>query len=215
MKTFKFGESKIYLHENDLPKDIENPKVISIDTETTGLSLVRDRLCLIQIALSKKECHIVKFDKSNKNLPYKSPEIRKLLENKSIQKVFHYARFDVAVIKKSFNISIKNIFCTKIASKLVRTYTDKHGLKDLCKELLNIDMNKSQQSSDWSSNNLSDSQIKYASYDVIFLFELKLILEKMLKREGRTEIADSAFEFLPTRIKMDFLDWYDLDIFSH
>ncbi len=215
MKTFKFGESKIYLHENDLPKSIEQPKVLSIDTETTGLSLVRDRLCLIQIALSKKECHLVKFNKDNKDLQNESPEIIKLLSNESIQKIFHYARFDVAVIKKSFNINLKNIFCTKIASKLVRTYTDKHGLRDLCKELLNIDINKSQQSSDWSSNKLSESQLKYASNDVIFLFELKLILEKMLKREKRTNIANSAFEFLPTRIEMDFLDWYDLDIFSH
>jgi ribonuclease D len=211
MKTFKFGESKIYLHENDLPKNIEYPEIISIDTETTGLSLVRDRLCLIQIAFSKQECHLVKFS----NGITKFPEIEKMLKNEKVQKIFHYARFDVAMINKFLKIDLKNIFCTKIASKLVRTYTDKHGLRDLCKELLNVDLNKSQQSSDWSSINLSDSQIKYASYDVIFLFELKLILEKMLEREGRSNLAQSAFEFLPTRIKLDFLDWHDLDIFSH
>ena len=211
MKTFKFGESKIYLHENDLPKNIEYPQIISIDTETTGLSLVRDRLCLIQIAFSKQECHLVKFSNDIKNFP----EIEKMLKNEKVKKIFHYARFDVAMINKFLKIDLKNIFCTKIASKLVRTYTDKHGLRDLCRELLHVDLNKSQQSSDWSSSNLSDSQIKYASYDVIFLFELKLILEKMLEREGRSNLAQSAFEFLPTRIKLDFLDWHDLDIFSH
>ena len=211
MKTFKFGESKIYLHENDLPKNIECPEIIAIDTETTGLSLVRDRLCLIQIAFSKQECHLVKFNNDINNFP----EIEKMLKNEKVKKIFHYARFDVAMINKFLKIDLKNIFCTKIASKLVRTYTDKHGLRDLCRELLNVDLNKSQQSSDWSSSNLSDSQIKYASYDVIFLFELKLILEKMLEREGRSNLAQSAFEFLPTRIKLDFLDWHDLDIFSH
>ena len=211
MKTFKFGESKIYLHENDLPKNIEYPQIISIDTETTGLSLVRDRLCLIQIAFSKQECHLVKFSNEISNFP----EIEKMLKNEKVKKIFHYARFDVAMINKFLKIDLKNIFCTKIASKLVRTYTDKHGLRDLCRELLNVDLNKSQQSSDWSSSNLSDSQIKYASYDVIFLFELKLILEEMLEREGRSNLAQSAFEFLPTRIKLDFLDWHDLDIFSH
>ena len=211
MKTFKFGESKIYLHENDLPKNIDYPKIIAIDTETTGLSLVRDRLCLIQFAFSKNECHLVKFHKSENNFP----EITGMLEDEKVQKIFHYARFDVAMIKKFLKVNLKNIFCTKIASKLVRTYTDKHGLRDLCKELLNVDLNKSQQSTDWSSDKLSDSQIKYASYDVIFLFELKNILEKMLEREQREDLAKSAFEFLPTRIQLDFLDWYDLDIFSH
>ncbi len=215
MKTFKFGESNIYLHENDLPREIQHPKVVAIDTETTGLSLVRDRLCLIQFAFSKKECHLVKFDRDINSTSSKHPEIERLLKNKNIQKIFHYARFDVAMIKKFFKLDVKNIFCTKIASKLVRTYTDKHGLKDLCKELLNVELNKSQQSSDWSSNNLLDSQIKYASYDVIFLFEIKLILEEMLKREGRENIAQSIFEFLPIRIQLDFLDWYDSDIFSH
>ncbi len=211
MKTFKFGESKIYLHENDLPKNIEYPRVVAIDTETTGLSLVRDRLCLIQFAFSKNECHLVKFSKDSMICP----EITKMLEDYKVQKIFHFARFDVAMIQKFLKINLKNIFCTKIASKLVRTYTDKHGLRDLCKELLNVDLNKSQQSSDWSSDKLSDSQIKYASYDVIFLFELKIVLEKMLEREKRKHLAQSAFEFLPTRIQLDFLDWYNLDIFSH
>ncbi len=214
MKTFKFGKSKIYLHKDDLPKGIEYNNEVAIDTETTGLSLFRDRLCLIQFAFSIDECHIVQFDEQSFHSENR-PEIEKLLSNPKIQKIFHYARFDVAMIKKFIGVDLENIFCTKIASKLVRTYTDRHGLKDLCKELLNVDLNKSQQSSDWSSKNLSDNQIKYASHDVIFLFELKYNLEKMLHREGRTDIAKSIFNFLPTRIKLDFLDWYNLDIFSH
>ena len=130
-------------------------------------------------------------------------------------KFFHYARFDLAVIKKAFGVNCKNIFCTKIASKLVRTYTDKHGLKDLCKELLDKDLNKSQQSSDWSSKELSSNQIKYASNDVIFLVELKQMLESMLKREDRYKLSQELFTFLSTRVDLDFLGWNDIDIFSH
>ncbi len=213
MKTFKFGDSKIYLHHNDLPQSIEKPKLIAVDTETTGLSLKRDRLCLAQLAFPNEECHLVKFDKD-----FKSDQCKNLIEvlnDKSILKVFHYARFDVAMLNKFLTINVTNIFCTKIASKLVRTYTDKHGLKDLCRELLNVDLNKSQQSSDWSAKNLTDNQIKYASHDVIFLLKLKTILDKMLEREDRAHIAKSAFDFLPTRIELDFLDWQDIDIFSH
>lgn len=215
MKTFKFGESTIYLHNNDLPKNIQPPKIISVDTETTGLSLVRDRLCMVQIAFSKTECHLVKFDKELFDQPLKDLHVQKILKDDQITKIFHFARFDIAMLNKFLNLNLKKIFCTKIASKLVRTYTDKHGLKDLCKELLNVDLNKSQQSSDWSSINLSESQVKYASYDVIFLFELKSILEKMLKREKRFKIAMSCFDFLPNRVELDFLDWHDTDIFSH
>ena len=156
---------------------------------------------------------LVKFDKD-----FNHNECKKLIEilsDKSIVKVFHYARFDVAMLNKFLDIKVTNIFCTKIASKLVRTYTDKHGLKDLCKELINVDLNKSQQSSDWSAKNLTDNQIKYASYDVIFLLKLKIRLEQMLERENRAHLAKSAFEFLPTRIELDFLDWQDIDIFTH
>ena len=215
MKTFKFGELNIFLHRNDLPKSIEKPKSIAIDTETTGLSLKRDRLCLAQFAFPNGECHLVKFDADIIRNGNKSKNIRNIIEDKKIVKVFHYARFDVAILNKFFSVKVTNIFCTKIASKLVRTYTDKHGLRDLCRELLNVDLNKSQQSSDWSAETLSESQIKYASYDVIFLLKLKFILEEMLKREGRVELAKSAFEFLPTRIELDFLDWQDIDIFAH
>ena len=215
MKTFKFGESKIFLHQDDLPAKIKTPNIIAIDTETTGLSLIRDRLCLIQFAFSKEECHLVQLSKKDSKLENGHSEVLKILNNHKIQKVFHYARFDVAILTKTFQANIENIFCTKLASKLVRTYTDKHGLKELCKELLGVDLNKSQQSSDWSSEKLSDNQIRYASYDVIHLFELKDRLEKMLEREKRLDIAKSLFTFLPTRITLDLLDFRDTDIFSH
>ena len=215
MKTFKFGESKIFLHQDDLPAKIKTPNIIAIDTETTGLSLIRDRLCLIQFAFSKEECHLVQFRKKDSKFDNGHSEVLKILNNHKIQKIFHYARFDVAILKKTFQTNIENIFCTKLASKLVRTYTDKHGLKELCKELLGVDLNKSQQSSDWSSEKLSDNQIRYASYDVIHLFELKDRLEKMLEREKRLDIAKSLFTFLPTRINLDLLDFADTDIFSH
>ena len=215
MKTFKFGESKIFLHQDDLPAKIKTPNIIAIDTETTGLSLIRDRLCLIQFAFSKEECHLVQFSKKTSKFNNKNLEVLKILNNRKIQKIFHYARFDVAILRKTFQADIENIFCTKLASKLVRTYTDKHGLKELCKELLAVDLNKSQQSSDWSSEKLSENQIRYASYDVIYLFELKERLERMLEREKRLDIAKSLFSFLPTRIKLDLLDFTDTDIFSH
>ncbi len=215
MKTFKTSDCEIFLHNNDLPSDIDYEKVISVDTETTGLSLVRDNLCLIQIGISSKRCHIVKFERDffeKKNPP---KNLIKLMNNDKIEKIYHYARFDVAMIKRFFGVYTKNIFCTKIASKLVRTYTDKHGLKDLCKDLLNVDLNKSQQTTDWFSKNLSESQLKYAANDVIHLFDLKNKLKKMLVREERLELADKIFSFIPSRVELDLLDWHDIDIFSH
>ena len=215
MKTFKFANSEIYLHDNDLPADLNIGNKVGIDTETTGLSLFRDRLCLVQVAIAPKVCHMVRFDENPGRIEDISPNLLKLLNNNEIQKIYHYARFDVAMLKKFCGVLTQNNFCTKIASKLVRTYTDKHGLKDLCKELLDIDLNKSQQSSDWSSRNLSDSQIKYAANDVIFLFDIKNKLESMLEREKRQELASEIFKFIPTRVKLDLLDWKEVDIFSH
>ena len=144
-----------------------------------------------------------------------SKNLLSLFQDKDILKVFHFARFDLSMIRKSFGINCQNIFCTKIASKLVRTYTDKHGLKDLCKEILNQDLNKTQQSSDWSSEDLSSNQLKYASNDVIYLLDLKKKLKSMLKREERFDLCQRLFDFLPTRIELDFLGWNDIDIFSH
>ena len=183
MKTYKFGNTVIHLHQNDIPKNINLSDVIAIDSETTGLSLVRDKLRLIQLAVSDKECHFIKFDNNFFQDGKKPNELINLLSNPNITKIFHYARFDLAMIKKYLELNLSNVFCTKVASKLVRTYTDKHGLKDLCKELLKKDLNKSSQSSDWSIEELSNDQLKYASHDVIHLFKLKLILEKMLLRQ--------------------------------
>ncbi len=215
MKRFKLKDCCIFLYENDLPDSLKFGDKVSIDTETTGLSLVRDRLCLVQIGTTEKECHIVKFSPSFFKNNFKPKNLINLLADEKIEKIFHYARFDIAMISKFLKVECKKVFCTKIASKLVRTYTEKHGLKDLCKELLDVDLNKSQQSTDWSSETLSESQLKYAAYDVMFLFDLKSKLEKMLHREKRYEIAKSIFNFLPTRIKLDFLGWSDIDIFSH
>ncbi|MEL0246713.1 MAG: ribonuclease H-like domain-containing protein [Alphaproteobacteria bacterium] len=215
MKTFKFAETSVFLHDEDLPDLLDHTNEIGVDTETTGLNLSRDRLCLIQIGISRNECHLVKFDKSEFQKEGKYKNLVNLLNNKQIKKIFHYARFDLAVIKKFLKINCENIFCTKIASKLVRTYTDRHGLKDLCKEILEIDLNKSQQSSDWSASDLSKNQIKYASHDVIFLFDLKKKLHEMLKREDRLEISEKIFSFLQTRIELDLSGWIDSDIFSH
>ena len=215
MKTFKFAETSVFLHDQDLPDLLDHTNEIGVDTETTGLNLSRDRLCLIQIGISRNECHLVKFDKSEFQKEGKYKNLVNLLNNKQIKKIFHYARFDLAVIKKFLKINCENIFCTKIASKLVRTYTDRHGLKDLCKEILEIDLNKSQQSSDWSASVLSKNQIKYASHDVIFLFDLKKKLHEMLKREDRLEISEKIFSFLQTRVELDLSGWIDSDIFSH
>lgn len=215
MKTFKFAETSVFLHNEDLPDLLDYANEIGVDTETTGLNLSRDRLCLIQIGISRNECHLVKFDKSEFQKEGKYKNLVNLLNNKKIKKIFHYARFDLAVIKKFLKINCENIFCTKIASKLVRTYTDRHGLKDLCKEILEIDLNKSQQSSDWSASDLSKNQIKYASHDVIFLFDLKKKLHEMLKREDRLEISEKIFSFLQTRVELDLSGWIDSDIFSH
>ena len=215
MKTFKFAETSVFLHNEDLPDLLDYADEIGVDTETTGLNLSRDRLCLIQIGISRNECHLVKFDKSEFQKEGKYKNLVNLLNNKKIKKIFHYARFDLAVIKKFLKINCENIFCTKIASKLVRTYTDRHGLKDLCKEILEIDLNKSQQASDWSASDLSKNQIKYASHDVIFLFDLKKKLHEMLKREDRLEISEKIFSFLQTRIELDLSGWIDSDIFSH
>ena len=202
---------KIKYYENDLPENTLLGDIIAIDTETMGLNPSRDKLCLIQMSSGNGICHLIKI----LDLRKKPKNILKLLKNNKITKIFHYARFDVAIIKHAFKIDIKNIYCTKIASKLVRTYTDKHGLKELCKEMLNVDLNKSSQSSDWSIRELSKEQLKYASHDVIYLFRLKEKLEEMIAREDRQELLQKSFDFLPIRVKLDLAGWHDTDIFSH
>ncbi len=201
-----------YLHKVDLPSDFKVPKVLAVDTETMGLNPQRDKLCLVQLSGGDENAHLVQV---GGEYGYKSPNLISILKDKKILKIFHYARFDVAIIKKNLGIVPSPIFCTKIASKLARTYTDRHGLRELCKELLNIEISKQQQSSDWGSQVLSKAQIKYASNDVLYLHEIKDKLEEILERENRLKLAYTIFKFIPTRVKLDLLGWQETDIFSH
>jgi len=201
-----------FLYQNDLPNNlIFSGNSIAIDTEAMGLNIGRDRLCLIQISAGDGNCHLVKFSQNN----FQAPNLKKLLGNNDILKIFHYGRFDLAILKYHLQIDIKNIYCTKIASKLVRTYTDSHGLKTICEELLGIEISKKQQSSDWGNNEISDKQIDYASSDVLYLHSLKQKLDTMLIRENRMEIYKSCVEFLPIRVDLDLAGFSNVDIFSH
>ena len=201
-----------YLHKGDLPNDLNFPAVVAIDTETMGLSFERDRLCLVQVSFGDKNAHLVQVGGS---LGYNAKNIKKLLRDKKILKIFHYARFDVAMLKKYMGVLCKTVYCTKIASKLARTYTDRHGLKELCKELLNVEISKQQQSSDWGKDVLSKNQINYAASDVLYLHDIKEKLDEILERENRIKLANSLFRFIPTRVDLDLSGWYDNDIFSH
>tara|TARA_B100001093_G_scaffold276093_1_gene263864 strand:- start:1292 stop:1906 length:615 start_codon:yes stop_codon:yes gene_type:complete len=199
-----------HLYKNDLDDGIVFAGDVAIDTEAMGLDPARDRLCLIQIFDGKNDCHIVQLENSNTD----SPNLIKLLNDEKIQKIFHYARFDMAALKHALKIDVKNVYCTKIASKIARTYTNNHGLKDLCKELLSIEISKKQQSSDWGNSNLSKEQIAYAANDVIYLHQIKNKLDEMLVREDRELLVDACLSFLPTRVDLDLRGWEN-DIFSH
>ncbi len=201
----------IHLYQDDLPDGLDLGSVVAVDTETQGLNLHRDRLCLIQLSSGDGVAHLVQFKDAN----YEAPNLRKLLGDQDVVKILQYARFDVAVVKNHLNVDMAPIYCTKIASKLVRTYTDRHGLANLCRELLDVDLSKQQQSSDWASNDLSKAQLAYAAADVLYLHRLKDKLTEMLEREGRMELAQSCFDFLPTRAALDLAGWEDSDIFSH
>jgi ribonuclease D len=201
----------ISFHKGDLPDDVDFGDSVAIDTETLGLVLNRDRLCLVQLSRGDGTAHVVQIAAGQKQ----APNIERLLANHDVTKLFHYARFDIANLYKSFGVMGAPLYCTKIASKLTRTYTDRHGLKDLVRELLGIDLSKQQQSSDWAAATLSEAQLAYAASDVLHLHALRAKLDAMLAREGRTELAAASFEFLPTRAKLDLLGWADSDIFSH
>ena len=201
---------KIKYYENDLPDNLDLGNIIAIDTETMGLHPARDRLCLVQLSSGNGVCHLLKII----DLRKKPINLLNLLKNNKITKIFHFARFDVAILKYTYKINIKNIYCTKIASKLVRTYTDKHGYKDLCKELLNETISKVEQSSDWGGK-LSKEQKQYAATDVLHLHKLKKKLDVMLDRENRVNIANACFEFLSHRTDLDLYGWQDVDIFKH
>ena len=201
---------KIKYYENDLPEKLDLGNVVAIDTETMGLNPSRDRLCLVQLSSGNNVSHLLKII----DLRKKPKNLLKLLKNNKIMKIFHFARFDVAILKHTYKINITNIYCTKIASKLVRTYTDRHGYKDLCKELLNETISKAEQSSDWGGK-LSKEQKKYAAIDVLYLHRLKQKLDVMLEREKRGNIAQACFKFISHRTDLDLCGWQDVDIFKH
>ncbi len=201
----------ITLHKNDLPAGLDFGASVAIDTETLGLKPHRDRLCVVQLSAGDGNAHLVQFDGTD----YTAPNLKALLSAPDVLKIFHYARFDVAVLARYLGIAVAPLYCTKIASKLVRTYTDRHGLKDLVSEVLGIELSKQQQSSDWAADKLSDQQKAYAASDVLHLHALKTRLDQMLARDGRRDLAEAAFRFLPTRAAMDLAGFEDMDIFSH
>ena len=202
---------KIHLHKGDLPAGLDLGPLVAIDTETLGLNPNRDRLCLAQLSAGDGVCHAVQFAADS----YAAPNLKKLLTDARVTKLFHFARFDVAMFQKYLGVECKPVYCTKIASKLVRTYTDRHGLKDLVRELLGVEISKEQQSSDWGASELSEKQLAYAASDVAHLHQLKTILDAMLAREGRTNLAKACFDFLPARAELDLAGWGETDIFAH
>ncbi|SFV25991.1 ribonuclease D [Hyphomicrobium facile] len=202
---------KTKLHKGDLPAGLTFPNGVAIDTETLGLNPHRDRLCLVQLSSGDGTAHLVKFDGKD----YSAPRLKALLTDPKVLKIFHFARFDIAVLEQYLGVATAPIYCTKIASKLSRTYTDRHGLKDLVGELLGIELSKQQQSSDWGASELSDSQKAYAANDVLHLHAVKTKLDMMLAREGREGFANEAFKFLPTRARLDLAGFEEDDIFAH
>ncbi|WP_068085206.1 ribonuclease D [Polycladidibacter stylochi] len=203
----------IRYHKNDLPNldAYKNAQAVAVDTETLGLNPHRDRLCVVQLSSGDGSADVVQIERGQTT----APNLKALFEDTKKPKIFHFARFDVAVLKNYLGIEVRPVFCTKIASKLVRTYTDRHGLKDICRELLSVDLSKQQQSSDWAAKKLSDAQLAYAASDVLHLHQLKERLEFMLAREERTQLAQACFEFLPTRAALDLSGWPETDIFAH
>ena len=202
---------EINLHQDDLPDGLDFGRSVAVDSETMGLDLARDRLCLIQLSAGDGVCHLVQFRDGR----YEAPRLRALLGDQAVTKLFHFARFDLAMIRRHLGTSCRPVFCSKVASRLVRTYTDRHGLKDLCRELLGVELSKQQQSSDWGAAELSPEQLKYAASDVLHLHALREKLEAMLVREGRDAIAQACFDFLPVRAELDLAGWAGEDIFAH
>ena len=201
-----------YLYQGDLPNNYEFTKSIAVDTETMGLKHQRDRLCLVQLSNGDGNAHMIQL---GSDFGYKADNLKALMKNKKIVKIFHYARFDLGVIKKYLGIMPSNVYCTKIASKIARTYSDKHGLRELCRELLGIEISKQQQSSYWGAKNLSKNQLKYAANDVLHLHQIKNELEIILEKEKRSHLINKTLNFLPFRVQLDLLGWDNIDIFSH
>ncbi|MCB1471403.1 MAG: ribonuclease D [Rhodobiaceae bacterium] len=201
----------IHVHRGDLPEGLAFGASIAVDTETLGLNLNRDRLCLVQISSGDGNAHLVQLDRST----YDAPRLKALLADQKTEKIFHYGRFDLAVLRRWLGVAAMPVYCTKIASRLTRTYTDRHGLKDICRELLGVEISKQQQSSDWGADELTDAQKEYAASDVLYLHRLQAVLSQRLERENRMPIARACFAFLPIRAELDLAGWPDEDIFSH
>ena len=205
----------IRLHQGDLPDGLEFGASVAIDTETMGLNPHRDRLCLVQLSAGDGTCHLVRIPAAASGRTVDAPNLKRLLTDSRVLKLFHFARFDIAALQHALGVATTPVYCTKTASRLVRTFTDRHGLKDLCKDLMGIELKKEQQSSDWGAAELSQEQLRYAAADVIHLHALKAKLDEMLAREGRTQLAQACFDFLPTRSALDLAGWAEVDIFAH
>ena len=200
-----------FLYKGDLPDDLTLGPIVAIDCETMGLKTHRDRLCVVQISDGDGHAHLVQIAKGQTQ----APNLEALLCDPERLKLFHFGRFDIAALEHAFGVVTAPVYCTKIASKLVRTYTDRHGLKNLLQELIGVDISKQQQSSDWGAADLSSAQLDYAASDVLYLHRVKEVLDQMLEREGRTDMAQACFDFLPMRAKLDLAGWSEIDIFAH
>ncbi|HYM72411.1 MAG TPA: ribonuclease D [Stellaceae bacterium] len=200
-----------HLHRGDLPEGVGFGASVAVDTEAMGLNPHRDRLCLVQLSAGNGDAHLVQLGPG----AYEAPRLRALMADPAVTKLFHFARFDLAMIYKYLGVMAGPVYCTKIASRIARTFTDRHGLRDLCKDLLGVDLSKQQQSSDWGAAKLTDEQLRYAATDVLHLHALRAKLDAILVREGRTGLAQAAFEFLPTRVLLDLEGWAEQDIFAH
>ena len=199
------------IHRNDLPADFDPGQSIAVDTETMGLDNRRDRLCLVQLSTGDGSASLVKIGRGQDT----APNLVRILQDRAVLKIFHFARFDIAALHSAFGALTEPVYCTKVASRLARTYTDQHGLKALARELLDLELNKEQQSTDWGSDNLSDAQVEYAANDVLHLHRIKAELDRMLERESRMELARACFDFLPVRARLDVAGWSGKDIFAH
>ena len=200
-----------FLHEGDLPDSLDLGPVVAVDSETMGLRFRRDPLCVVQLSAGDGDAHVVRLNRP----AYDCPNLKRLLTDPAVLKLFHFGRFDIGMFQLHLGVETRPVYCTKIASKLARTYTDRHGLKDVVRELAGVDLSKAQQSSDWGAETLSPAQLEYAASDVLYLHAVKARLDEMLAREGRTELARQCFDFLPSRSALDLAGWDEMDIFAH
>ncbi len=201
----------VHLHEGDLPADLDLGPVVAVDSETMGLRYRRDPLCVVQLSAGDGDAHVVRLNRP----AYDCPNLKRLLADPAVLKLFHFGRFDIAMFQLHLGVETRPVYCTKIASKLARTYTDRHGLKDVVRECAGVELSKAQQSSDWGAAELTPAQLDYAASDVLYLHAVKARLDEMLEREGRTELARKLFDFLPTRSALDLAGWDEIDIFAH